>query len=138
MQPPTRTRAPNAGMTLIEILVVVSLMALIGSAVAMNVMGSTGHATRQTCETDARAIRAAAEAYFLERGVCPARVMALVDEGYVDRASRSLDPWDGEFKLTCDGGDIEVASAGPDRSWGTRDDIRVPGDRRMARAGGRA
>ncbi len=122
-------------MTLIELLVVVSLMALLAAAVAVGAMRHIGPATESTAETDARSIRAAAQAYLLERGACPADAAELFDEGYLDRASRRVDPWDGEFELTCEGGEIEVASAGPDRTWGTEDDLRVPDDALTGRGG---
>jgi hypothetical protein len=39
------------------------------------------------------------------------------------RAVEPLDPWGVEYALLCAGGDIEAVSAGPDKVFGTADDI---------------
>lgn len=37
----------------------------------------------------------------------------------------SEDPWGGEIRYTGSGPDYEITSAGPDRAWGTKDDVRI-------------
>ena len=35
------------------------------------------------------------------------------------------DPWGGEVRYSGSGMDYEITSAGPDKAWGTKDDVRI-------------
>ncbi|MEM1414963.1 MAG: type II secretion system protein [Myxococcota bacterium] len=116
----------HTGMTLVEILVVVSLMAVLGTAVAMAVVPRMQDARIKATQADARTLRTAAQSYLIDSGVCPGSVDLLRAEGYLDRASRRTDAWGGELHVSCGGGGIDVRSPGPDGELGTEDDIVVP------------
>jgi hypothetical protein len=56
---------------------------------------------------------------------CPS-VAVLRDEGLLEHDFSSTDPWGTAYKIECGSDDNICSSAGPDREWGTSDDIRVP------------
>jgi len=126
MQLPRRRRA--RGVTLIEILVVLSIVALLSGVVAVVVVHHLEGARITTTREAARAIRGAVTSHRMAHAGddCPT-VEALVAAQEIDSASRTTDAWDRPFSISCeDSGGITVVSSGPDRALGTPDDIRVP------------
>lgn len=116
------------GMTMIEILVVLAIVALISGVIAVAVIGHLERARIQTSRESARVIRGAVTTYRMDHGgeECPT-IDLLVTSQQIDRASKTLDAWDKPFTIECDErGDATVVSAGPDKRVGTPDDIRVP------------
>lgn len=115
-------------MSLIEILVVLSIIAMITAGVAVVVIRHLETARRETTITSARALRQAVTLYQMREasGECPT-IEALVKHQFVDSASKTSDAWNTAFAIQCsEEGDITIASAGPDRKLGTSDDLRVP------------
>jgi hypothetical protein len=53
---------------------------------------------------------------------CPT-IADLVTTGALDSTDATTDPWGGLLRIECDGDDILVLSAGPDRELGTEDDV---------------
>ena len=113
------------GMTLIEIMIVVIIMAMNATGVAVAVMPQLEKSRIKTAQTDVAAIRSAVQLYLAETpGKCPS-IEDLKSERLLDQAKRTTDPWDKEFVITCpDGEDPDVYSMGPDMQEGTEDDIR--------------
>jgi general secretion pathway protein G len=127
----TRTRAlrrriaarSREGMTLVEIMVVVIIMALIAAAVGVAVLPRLQDAKKKTAKSDCAAVNAAATLWVADHsGECPT-VQQLLEDGALDRNKNSRDPWDGEYVIECDSDSITVRSAGPDKQMGTEDDI---------------
>ncbi len=114
--------ARQRGMTLIEIMVVVIIMAIIATGVAVGVMPQLEKARIKAARTDSSALRSAVQLYLAEnKGQCPS-VEELKSEKYIDKGKRTTDPWDNEFVINCiDGDDPEVYSVGPDGSEGECD-----------------
>jgi general secretion pathway protein G len=112
------------GMSLIEVMVVVTIIALIAGGVAVAVMPKLNEARIKGTQTDAQAVRAAAQMFMMEnpRGGCPS-VDDLIEERILDSKKRVSDAWDNEFRIECEGGEPFVISAGPDGQFGTEDDI---------------
>lgn len=123
----TPRRVRVRGVTLVEILVVVAIMGLIAGGVGLAVFSHWQDARIRTAQTDARQIRAGVKAWCLGRGddSCPS-VRDLIEGGILDRDNTGVDVWGGEWQLDCRQGDVTVISAGPDRTKGTSDDIRIP------------
>ena len=121
----SRALAKQEGMTLIEIMIVVIIMAMIATGVAVAVMPQLDKAKIKQAKTDIGAIRTAVQLYLAENSnKCPS-VQDLQEERYLDKGKRSTDPWDREFIITCTAGeDPDVYSPGPDGQDGTEDDIR--------------
>ena len=70
---------------------------------------------------DAATVRQAARAFELHEGRCPS-MDELLSSAALDDEARTVDPWDTPFRLECSDGP-RVSSAGPDREFGTEDDI---------------
>lgn len=87
--------------------------------------GQTPSHRRFTYESrrDLTLTRQAAEIWVAEHeGGCPS-VSQLIADGILD-ATHSRDPWIAELKIECREDWVEAISAGPDRQYGTDDDIR--------------
>ncbi len=118
-------RRRREGMTLIEIMIVVIIMALIATAVGVAVLPRLQQAREDTTRSDAQAIRSAVTMYLGENpgGGCPG-MEELVEGGYIDRTKRTADAWDNDFAIQCEGDEVIVVSAGADGQMGTEDDIQ--------------
>lgn len=117
-------RRAREGMTLVEIMIVVIIMALLATAVGVAVLPRLQSAREKSTETDAESLKSAVVMYLADNAGadCPT-VEDLVEGAYIDRGKRTTDAWDNEFLIECDGDDIAVMSAGPDGELGTEDDI---------------
>ncbi|MDH3199976.1 MAG: prepilin-type N-terminal cleavage/methylation domain-containing protein [Myxococcales bacterium] len=116
-------RRRREGFTLIEIMIVITILAMMVTGVAVAVLPQLGKARIKSTKADAQALRSAVMLYVADnpRG-CPT-VEELVSERYLDGSKRTTDAWDTEFQITCEGGDVGVVSAGPDLQFNTEDDI---------------
>jgi len=110
-------RSPgHGGFTLIEILVVIILIAVIGSVVAPNVFRHVASAKITTAEAQLRALEAALDAYRLDVGRYPS-----TDDGLSALEQRPADPtgsanWRGPY----------LRQAVPTDPWGARYQYRSP------------
>lgn len=118
-------RLRREGMTLVEIMIVVIIMAMIAAAVGVAVLPRLNEARIEQARTDAQSVRGAVEMYLASNpsADCPS-VQELVDERILNASSRTRDPWDNEFSIECEGEDILVVSGGPDGQMGTEDDVQ--------------
>ena len=116
-------RNRQEGMTLIEIMIVITIFAMIAGGVAVALLPRLEEARIKSTKTDAQALRSAVMLYVADnpRG-CPT-VEDLVNERYLDGSKRTADAWDTDFQITCEGTEIDVISAGPDLEFNTEDDI---------------
>lgn len=116
-------RRRREGFTLVEIMIVITILAMMVTGVAVAVLPQLGKARIKSTKADAQALRSAVMLYVADnpRG-CPT-VEDLVSEKYLDGSKRTTDAWDTEFQVTCEAGDIGVVSAGPDLQFNTEDDI---------------
>lgn len=111
------------GMTLVEIMIVVIIMALIATAVGIAVIPRWRKAQVDTARTDAQAIRSAVQLYLMDTNECPQSAEDLQEGGFLDRSKRATDPWNEPFRIDCEGDEIYVTSAGPDQQFDTEDDV---------------
>jgi len=70
----------------------------------------------------AKALETVAALYVVERGVCPTPEQ-LIASKIVGKSSTLHDKWESPFRIHCSEADIVVTSAGPDRKFGTHDDL---------------
>lgn len=120
-------RAAAAGVTLVEVMIVVVIMGLIATGVAVAVFPKLSQAKIETTRNNAIELRRAAEQW---RGLqggdkCPTPQLLIQDKA-IDSASKITDAWDQPFKVMCEEEETIVLSMGPDKKEGTGDDIRVP------------
>jgi len=111
------------GMTLIEIMIVITIFAMIAGGVAVALLPRLEEARIKSTRADAQSLRSAVMLYVADnpRG-CPT-VEDLVNDRYLDGSRRTADAWDTDFQIGCEDGDIAVISAGPDGEFNTEDDI---------------
>lgn len=130
MRRSSAARMAERGMTLVEIMVVVVIMAVIATGVSIYVIPKIQEGYIGTAKSDLNAMRTAIELYQIRHpSECP--VNGAIDEEGARRlglkqSQRHKDPWDNEYLVRCDegGGEPEVFSKGPDEEEGTEDDVR--------------
>jgi general secretion pathway protein G len=152
MQDRARERAQDraqtgaeSGFTLIEILIVVTIIGLLMAFVGGNLFGQAGKAKRQLAETQLRKIQDTLELYKLQNGRYPTTeqgLIALVRKpttepipqsyppgGYM-RENQVLDPWGAIYRYEAPGSNngygFDLSSLGPDgREGGEGDDADI-------------
>ena len=118
--------APQAGFTLIEIMVVVFILGLLVTLVAPRIIGRTDEARVTKAKADIKAIEEAANLFKLDNGFYPSTaegIAALVQppprarrpnpDGYLSKPP--VDPWGHEYLYQSDGQrDVVIVSLGAD------------------------
>jgi general secretion pathway protein G len=122
-----RLRRLSRGVTLVEVLIVVAIIAMIAGGVTVFALPKYRDAQKTTAETGARVIRQAVQGWQATNNEisCPT-ISQLVQEKQLDPGANTNDPWGTAYALNCTEDDVIVSSAGPDKKKGTKDDIRVP------------
>ena len=116
-------RRRQRGMTLVEIMIVVVIMGLIASAVGIAVFDQAKRARVDTAGQEVRTLEHAIELWRQDHpNACPT-VERLVADGILNRRQRTKDPWDNDYQISCEGGDVTVHSKGPDGIEGNDDDV---------------
>jgi general secretion pathway protein G len=122
------------GLTLVELVVVITLIGLLTAAIAVGVMKTFNEGRIKTAAIACNQLRTAVQAHFIshpEESDCP--TPAKMQEAHELDAAMSLrDPWGTPYTLECQSDEVVAISAGPDRALGTEDDVRAPGQRRTA------
>lgn len=122
-----KSRKRTAGIALIEILIVVAIIALISSGIAVAATKIFADSSIKMARTDASNVRQAVRTWQMMEasGQCPT-VTDLVSGGHLEKGARRVDPWKRPYKITCEEGEVTVVSSGPDKQFGSQDDISVP------------
>lgn len=115
----------EVGMTLVEIMIVIVIMALIGTGVTVALLPSLERANIRSTGLDVATVRNAMVLFRAENAGegCP-DMEDLIEGQYLDSNVRTTDAWDVGFELECDGRDVFAFSAGPDGQFGNDDDIQ--------------
>lgn len=115
------------GVTLVEVMIVVAILAMVAGGVAIFAIPRFRDAQLSTAKTGAQTIRQAAQTWQTTNtdNSCPT-VSQLIQEKHLDPGQETVDPWGEEYMLSCTEDDIVVLSKGPDKKRGTQDDIQVP------------
>lgn len=123
-----RRRQSSGGMTLIEIMIVVAIIAMITGAVAVVAVPKMREAQVKTAQTAARTVRNAVQQWQLSNNdyaSCPT-VSELVQDKQLDSGQATTDPWGEDFTITCADDEVVVQSNGPDKKPDSPDDVVVP------------
>ena len=122
------------GMTLIEIMVVVTILALMATAVSLSVVKLIGRAKIAKAKGDIASFTQALDIYYMENGEYPGGdgLQALLSSGddgksLLKKKEIPKDPWKNEYIFRNPGtknpDTYDVCSRGPDKQEGTQDDI---------------
>lgn len=122
-----KSPALRKGMTLIEIMIVVTLMVAIMGLVGYNVMGATDRANNGLAKTQLESLKGNCEAYRLYYKKFPERLEDLVNtpdnRKIIDEVPD--DPWGNPYNFEKTGNKIKLYSSGADGLPNTDDDIDV-------------
>jgi general secretion pathway protein G len=120
-------RDGQAGFTLVEMLVVITIIGLIMALVGPRVLGYLGESKTKTARIQIESLSAAMDLYFLDNGRYPSAnegLVALVQKPagangwngpYLKSSNLPLDPWGHAYSYKIPGakGAYEIASFGP-------------------------
>jgi general secretion pathway protein G len=122
-----RRQRRQAGVTLVEVLIVVAIMALLASGVTFAILPKYKEAQVSTAKTSAQVMRRAIQDWQRVNNevTCPT-VSQLVEGKHIDSGAEVDDPWGMPWALVCTDDEVFVQSFGPDKKQGTTDDISVP------------
>ena len=118
-------RGAARGVTLVEVLIVVAIMAVISGGVTLVAFPLFKESQNKVAVQGCMTVRQAAELYMNLDGAadqCPT-MDALVAARRIDK-SHNEDPWGTQYKIDCSEPDIHVWSAGRDKRFQTPDDLR--------------
>ena len=116
---------PDRGMTLIEIMIVLALIALIAATLGVQVIHRHKDGQLQVARIQVREVAGNVHQFMVGREHCPT-----MDELVAGRfvSSEPRDPWGNLIAVRCPGehdpDGVDVVSWGPDKQEGTDDDIR--------------
>lgn len=118
----TRRRRAPRGMTLIEIIVVITILSLLMAAVGVAVIPQLEQAKVDRAKMDIGNIQNALKTYYAKKGNYPDTglgLKALVDAQILERVP--VDPWDTEYVYMKEGSTPVIISYGKDKSPGGTD-----------------
>lgn len=122
-----RNARATGGFTLIEVMVVIVILGLLATMVAQNVVGNAERARAEKASVDCKQIADAARMFFVDKGRIPSLEELVTPDAKGMRYLESVpeDPWGTGYALSAGElrGEIEVRSAGPDRTDPSEDDI---------------
>lgn len=129
----------QAGMSMIEIMIVISLIGMMMTFLIRNVMGAAEAAKINLTKAAMKVLVQDMQRYKLDNFKYPTTEQGfaafLKDPGgdvknwhgpYIDDESKIRDPWDTPYKYESDGRKVKIMSAGGDQEWDTADDISDP------------
>ena len=123
-----KRRRARAGFTLVELLLVVTILGILAAVVVVNFAGQGEETRRNTTRASIAAISTAIQAYEVRMGRYPETLDELTVStesmaALLDKA-RLTDSWATPFQYKKTGRfDFEIRSAGPDAQMNTEDDI---------------
>jgi len=114
-----RRRRNQAGMTLVEIMVVITILGLVMAAVGVSVIPRLNEARQDRARLDLKNIEGAMKLYYTKKGSYPdtgSGLKSLVDMQLLDQMPK--DPWDREYVYMNEGGKPVIISYGADGAPG--------------------
>ncbi|WP_163996777.1 type II secretion system major pseudopilin GspG [Pyxidicoccus caerfyrddinensis] len=119
IQKQQRRRRNRLGMTLIEIMVVITILGLIAAAVGVAVIPQLEAARRDRASLDIKNIQGAMKLYYTKKGKYPdtaSGLGALVETQTLEQMPK--DPWNNDYVYINEGGKPVIISYGADGTAG--------------------
>ena len=131
-------RPVRRAFTLMEIIVVVTIIALLATLVGPRLIGQVSRAKESKAKSEVRAIGTAVTMYVTDTGTTLNDgfdldlLLAPPEDGggpqgpYLNKADDLIDPWENYYAIRIPGEvnyDFDIISSGPDGQAGTEDDI---------------
>ncbi len=117
----------RAGFTLVELLLVITILGILGTVVVVNFGDLGGRSRKQATLSSIQSIKSAVQAYKIEKDKLPQSLEDLTvginDDEPLLEAGSLRDAWGQEFEYKVDGKKYTIRSAGPDGQMNTEDDI---------------
>lgn len=118
------SRQGERGMTLIEIMVVIVIIGVLGSALAYGVFGMLGDARVDAARAQVATVGGVVEAYEARNGDFPGSLAELTEGKNPKLKPDNLkDPWKQELNYQSSGDGFTLCSNGQDKKSGGEDDI---------------
>ena len=123
----TLRRAASRGLTLVELIIVITIIGVLTAAISVGVLAAKKTADVRTTKIACNTARDAVSMWKSNHPSddCPT-IEQLKQEKQLGSDFNVKDPWNNPLKLACDTDEVTCTTAGPDRKEGTDDDIRVP------------
>jgi len=122
-----QAKRSRRGVTLVEVLIVVAIIAMVAGGVAVFALPKYKEAQIKNAETGARIVRTAIQQWQAANNETSCPTMSqLVQEKQLDPGQTTKDSWNQDYTLTCTDDEVIISSNGPDKKKGTKDDIVVP------------
>ncbi|MCX8029210.1 MAG: type II secretion system protein GspG [Brevinematales bacterium] len=108
--------------SLVEILIVLAIIGILLTIAIPNLFKAEEATRKRATEIEMKGIIASIYNYRLSTYSLPKSLNELVKEGYL-KSTALYDEWNTEYKFQSIGNKITITSAGPDKKFGTKDDI---------------
>ena len=119
----TARRAPRAGFTLLEVMIVLVIIGVLGGIVAFNLVGAAERAKVDSTRQSLKTIAGAMDLYKTTYNAYPSNIDLLVQHNMIQTTVDSFDQEIDVMAPSPEGFSYEVRSAGPDMIFETPDDI---------------
>src|SRR6185437_769003 len=108
------TRAAARGLTLVELVIVITIIGVLTAAISIGVLKAQKNANIGAAKTACSTVRQAVTQWraINPGGDCPT-VAQLKQEKDLDTSFSLKDPWNNLYQVSCDTDEINCSSAGP-------------------------
>lgn len=122
------------GMSLVEIIIVITLLGTVMTLVLTNLTGQSEGAKVDATKIAMAQIEQKMQLYKIHNYKYPDSIQDLLVQpsgakkwrGPYIAEKKLIDPWNMEYDLQKDGKNFKIISAGPDQEFGTEDDVIYP------------
>lgn len=120
-------RLRQSGMNLVEIMIVITIMALVMGTVAVAVFPALRRAKCKTAFGETQTIEQQVGMYRSDKNACPTSLTDLFSDKYIKK--EPIDPWGKTYNFKCPGeknpDTADIWSSGNDGQEGTPDDVKA-------------